>query len=468
MSFRSVFSITALRLSTVTPLVNIIFSQYIFSSLEENTIIFTHPCLTNNICIAVTVHVIEESRYPPVITPLEVEVYSYQDDFPGSIVGRLVASDQDPHDILGYELLPSYTQGGPASASLSLFEIDRRDGTLVALQGLDIGSYTLNVSVSDGKFTSTKAARVTVNLVTDRLLEKAVIVRFAKVSPEQFIVNYRKTFTKIIKNLFNVRTKDVELLGIQPTFSGTRSRREQDSGQPNIELLLAVVREGSTYFSRAEVRKVLEAKMDSIGAQMGLQLLGIERDHCSNSSCQHGICKDIVLMSEAQIISVTTDTASLVFPQFHWDNVCECKNGFSGEKCELILNECHREPCPSFKTCVPDSSPEGYSCQCPTGFTGTHCSINISNCKDRKCSVVNPLTFSGRSYAQYSLKRSVERHLSLSLGFRTKYKVATIMYAEGQVDYSILEIIDGHWSSQAPPQGMTPHLSGSVATSREK
>jgi protocadherin Fat 1/2/3 len=40
------------------------------------------------------VHVIEESRYPPVITPLEVDILSYQDEFPGSVIGRIVASDQ--------------------------------------------------------------------------------------------------------------------------------------------------------------------------------------------------------------------------------------------------------------------------------------------------------------------------------------------------------------------------------------
>jgi protocadherin Fat 1/2/3 len=321
--------------------------------------------------------------------------------------------------------------------------MDQRDGTLAALQGLDIGTYNLNVSVSDGKFTSTQAARVTVNLVTDNQLEHALIVRIAKVTPEHFIMSYRKTFTKIIKNLFNVRIKDVEILGIQPTFTGSRSRREQRTGQPNIELLLAVVQDSTSYFSRTQLRMALGDKMDSVGAQLGLKMLGVEEDHCTNSSCQHGKCRDVVLMAEAQIISVTTDMASLVFPQFHRDTVCDCKNGFSGEKCHQILNECHREPCPSFKNCVPDSSPEGYSCQCPPGLTGTHCSINIANCKDRKCSVVNPLTFSGRSYSQYSLKRSVERHLSLSLGFRTKYKVATIMYAEGQVDYSILEITGG-------------------------
>jgi len=121
--------------------------------------------------------------------------------------------------------------------------------------------------VTDGKFTTTQAARVTVKLVTDNLLEKAVILRIERVSPEQFVVNYRKTFTKIMKNLFNVRSKDVEILGIQPTF-GSREKREQGLSQPNVELLLAIVREGSTYFSRSEVRSTLEEKLTSIGAQL--------------------------------------------------------------------------------------------------------------------------------------------------------------------------------------------------------
>lgn len=73
--------------------------------------------------LAVTVHIIEESQYPPVITPLDIEILSYQDDFPGSIVGKVKASDQDPHDVLTYELLPSFsTMNLPPT--LHLFEVN--------------------------------------------------------------------------------------------------------------------------------------------------------------------------------------------------------------------------------------------------------------------------------------------------------------------------------------------------------
>ena len=72
--------------------------------------------------ISVVVNIIEESQYPPIITPLDIRVFSYQDDFPGSIVGRVRASDQDAHDVLGYELLPSFSAVN-LPASQHLFEV---------------------------------------------------------------------------------------------------------------------------------------------------------------------------------------------------------------------------------------------------------------------------------------------------------------------------------------------------------
>lgn len=401
--------------------------------------------------VSVTVNIIEESQYPPVISPLEVEIYSWQDEFPGSVIGRVHASDQDQHDVLGYELLPVYSGTNPLY-SLRLFEIDRRTGTLMAIQGLDVGTYGLNVSVSDGKFISFQSAKVSVNLVTESVLSNAVVIKFGQVSPEDFIISYKKSFVKIVKNLFNVRAEDVEVLGLQPTYSGDRGARSvwdtentgnQLSRQPNLELLLAVKRDNSIYFTRDEVRESLNSKLLSISAQVGLKILEVKEDSCEGSSCVNGKCKDEIRMSESQILTVSTDVASLVFPQFQYGTVCECKIGFSGSDCDKIANECHREPCPSFKVCVPDSTPEGYSCQCPPGFTGSACNINITTCQYRKCNVVNPIQFSGRSYAQYTLKRSVERHISVSIGFKTLYSVATLMYARGLVDYSILEVSDG-------------------------
>ena len=331
----------------------------------------------------------------------------------------------------------------------------------MALQGLDVGSYNLNVSVSDGKFTSFQSARVSVEMVTDKMLEQAVIIRFAKITPEEFVDSFKISFVKILKNLFNVRSKDVEIFGVQLTYGGGeeeegsvgRFPRQVEEGkimekhsisrQPGVEVLFAIRQDNSIYFSRDQIRTSLQLKLSSIAAQIGLKILEVRGDFCKKTSCNNGSCRDVIMMSDRQIISVSTEVISLVFPQFHHETVCDCKTGFAGANCKLILNECHREPCPSFKMCIPDSSPEGYSCQCSPGFTGSMCNVNVTTCQDRKCSVVNPLQFSGHSFAQYSIKRSLERHLSLSLGFRTLYKASTLMFARGIVDYSVLEVVSG-------------------------
>lgn len=53
-----------------------------------------------------------------------------------------------------------------------------------------------------------------------------------------------------------------------------------------------------------------------------------------------------------------------------------------------------------------------------------------------------PMTFAGKSYARWTLQDAftIEKQLRLSLRIKTRKQVATIMFAKGKVDYSILEV----------------------------
>lgn len=124
-----------------------------------------------------------------------------------------------------------------------------------------------------------------------------------------------------------------------------------------------------------------------------------------------------------------------------------CFFRYAGERCDKIVNECAREPCPVSKLCVPDSSSKGYSCQCPEGFGGNACEIDISKCHDKSCYIPrNPVSFMGKSYARYRIdkslvKQTLEEQLILSLRLRTMQPTGNLMYAAGIVDYNILEVI---------------------------
>ena len=50
------------------------------------------------------------------------------------------------------------------------------------------------------------------------------------------------------------------------------------------------------------------------------------------------------------------------------------------------------------------------------------------------------MTFSGKSYAKWVLQHSTKKRYTLKLRIRTRQNTATLMYAKGKVDYSILKV----------------------------
>ena len=53
---------------------------------------------------------------------------------------------------------------------------------------------------------------------------------------------------------------------------------------------------------------------------------------------------------------------------------------------------------------------------------------------------MDALSFKGQSFAWYDLQKPIERHLSLTLQFKTRYGAGNLMYVAGRLDYSILEV----------------------------
>jgi len=78
------------------------------------------------------------------------------------------ATDQDEYDTLAYYVM-NHNQ---------LFKIDERSGEIRAPQGLDAGFYSINVSVSDGKFLSNSTINVVVDSLTDDMLNEAISIRY--------------------------------------------------------------------------------------------------------------------------------------------------------------------------------------------------------------------------------------------------------------------------------------------------
>ncbi|KAJ8866041.1 hypothetical protein PR048_033565, partial [Dryococelus australis] len=406
----------------------------------------------------VIVKIIEESLYPPVITPLEIYINSYMDEFPGGVIGKIHATDQDQYDMLSYSLVNSALGGSVQNVASDLFELDRLDGTLAALPRLDVGEYHINVSVTDGKFTSFASTRVFVDLVSEEMIQNAVVVKFRDVSPLEFVLNHRKGFVRAVRGALSVRAKDVVIISIQPSGGDEAQKPRQKSRRvrstSDLDVLFAVRKQqpgpaNTAYHSPDTLRHALSRNVEEIELTTGLIVEEVLQDQCTDDYCSYGMCEDHVTLDTGTMTSIATDWMSFVSPRHHYKVACLCKEGYAGDRCETIVNECAREPCPSFKVCVPDVSVKGYTCQCPEGFAGTACDIDISRCHDESCYIPrNPVSFSGKSYAQYRIektviKKTLEDQLSLSLRIRTVQPTGNLMYASGKVDYNILEIVNG-------------------------
>ncbi|XP_066149601.1 fat-like cadherin-related tumor suppressor homolog isoform X2 [Euwallacea fornicatus] len=390
----------------------------------------------------VLIKIIEESQYPPIITPLDINVNSYLDEYPGGVIGKVYANDQDQYDTLTYALNPTI---GVAYPTQELFQISKSDGTLMALPRLDVGEYRLNVSVTDGKFFSYTIVKINVQILTEVMLDSSVGIRFRDVSPESFILSHKKGFVKAVKNAINCKLKDVVIISVQPSTDEDLLRAKRYI-QKDLDVLFTVRKSDEAFFSSEAIREALTDNLEELEESTKLVVEEIIRPKCNSKYCMYGVCQDHFVLDTAVIEPVSTDVTSFVSPKHKHKLDCLCKQGYGSERCDTIVNECARDPCPIVKTCVPDASQMGYSCQCPEGYAGPSCEVDISKCHDQNCYIArNPLSFSGKSYSQYRIinKKSIEDRLSLSLRVRSVQPTGNLMYAAGKVDYNILEIVNG-------------------------
>lgn len=398
--------------------------------------------------------VIEESQYPPVITPLEISVNSFQEEFPGGVVGKVFASDQDQYDNIQYALIPS-----PES---HFFNISKDNGTLYALPNLDIGEYRINVSATDGKFTAFAIVKMTVDLVTPEMLENAVIIRFSKISPEEFILSHRKGFIRSIRTAMRTRQKDVVIISVQPQIdtderNAVRHRRQTPTSN-NLDVVFTVRKQqvnplAEGYFSAKEIAATVADNIEEIEEATKVLIEEIVKTKCSQKRCMNGgMCQDQIRLDTENLNTVSTDMTSFVSAKYKHIDVCECKEGFGGDSCALAINACAKNPCPQYKNCFPNDDGEnekGFLCVCPRGFAGPTCDRDVKNCLGDSCyAPSNPVSFTGKSYAQYKIdkvmaKKLLEDQLIFTLKIRTVQQTGNLFYAGGRVDYNILEISNG-------------------------
>ncbi|KPM03017.1 fat-like protein cadherin-related tumor suppressor-like protein [Sarcoptes scabiei] len=425
-----------------------------------------------------TIIIVNESQSPPKIYPLSIAINSL-DQFPGAIIGKINASDDDIHDKLVYNLIDAKDR--------EQFEIDSGEGYIRAYPGLDPGKYHLNVSVTDGKFVSFGAVEIEVFMITEKMVDNSIVLRIYSIGLNDFINNHLRSLIRSIKNLFKVGMKDVIILSLQQqkpskqarkhramrTARENRHRSEEDDISLMLVIAQSVQHKLATNIQQTDVQNQIEqdsreaSKSDDIEnlnfysrdiARAKLlenkyyleNQIGLEFDEISNQSvceqirCENnGTCLEELTLSEEKITYIVSQKATFVSPNHELKSGCSCRAGFGGAHCEKPINECHRNPCPFFKECLPVSTALGYVCQCPFGKSGPDCSQNSETCLTQQNDVAvcyqasNPISFGGNSYAQYSFVKSIEK---LSFRIRTQQLRARVFTQQKNSMFAILEV----------------------------
>lgn len=252
----------------------------------------------------IDIRVIEESIYPPAILPLEIFITAFGEEYSGGVIGKIHATDQDVYDTLTYSLDP---QMG------SLFSVSSTGGKLIAHKKLDVGQYLLNVSVTDGKFTTAADVTVHIRQVTQEMLNQTVAVRFANLTPEEFVGDYWRNFQRALRNILGVRRSDIQIVSLQPS-----------EPHPHLDILLFVEKSGSTQVSTKQLLHKINSSVTDIEEISGVRILDVFQKLCAGLDCPWRFCDEKVSVDESAMSTHSTARLSFVTPRHRRTAVCLC------------------------------------------------------------------------------------------------------------------------------------------------
>uniref|UniRef100_U3ICD8 FAT atypical cadherin 2 n=1 Tax=Anas platyrhynchos platyrhynchos TaxID=8840 RepID=U3ICD8_ANAPP len=254
----------------------------------------------------INIQVTEQSQYAPSALPLEIFITTNEAAFRGGVLGKIHATDRDPHDTLVYTLVAEVPREGR-------FSVGATDGKIIAGDKLPHGHYLLNVTVSDGTFTASTSVNVHVWCFTQEALDKAVVLHFRHLSPEEFVGDHWRNLQRFLGNVLVTRRQNIHMASLQPAASSD-----------GVDLLLAVGEpHGSLYEPRVLANKITVSagEMDQL---VGLRMKKAIHVPCHGSDCAHRVCKETIQLDPGMMSTYSTARLSVLTPRHSLEQICSC------------------------------------------------------------------------------------------------------------------------------------------------
>ncbi|XP_074505101.1 protocadherin Fat 2 [Sebastes fasciatus] len=261
-----------------------------------------HPPLSS-ICV-VNINVTEQSKYPPSVVPLEVFITTSSGLFANRLIGRLHASDQDLQDVLTYKLVSEQPHGGR-------FSVDLADGKIWADENLKEGSYSLNVSVTDGKFSVWTGVKVHVWAADQRALDSGLTLQLVGLSPEEFLGDHWRGLQRSLGQALDLPRQELHLASLQKL--------------PDARVLeaLLVWRPQSGPVQSLPTNR-LAGIISDIEDSLGLSIRRVSHNGCLGTGCPPRGCRNALRLTAETLSHFTTARAGYITPRHTWESVCPC------------------------------------------------------------------------------------------------------------------------------------------------
>ncbi|XP_068596339.1 protocadherin Fat 2 [Brachionichthys hirsutus] len=278
-----------------------------------------HPPLSS-ICV-VNIDVTEQSKYPPTVVPLEVFITTSGGLFANRDVGRIHASDQDLQDVLTYKLLSEH----PVQ---SRFSVDPADGRIWVEEDLEEGSYSVNISVSDGKFSVWTRVQVHVWAADQRVLDSGVTLQLVGLTPEEFLRDHWGGVQRVLGQALSLPRQDLQLASLQQL------------PDPGVLEVLLVQRPQNRPVHTLPTNR-LAGVIPDIEDSLGLSILRVKHNGCLGAGCPPRGCRNAVRLAGERWNHFTTARAGYITPPHSWDSVCPCNESALSFGAESYLKYLH-------------------------------------------------------------------------------------------------------------------------------
>ncbi|TRY54109.1 hypothetical protein DNTS_031159, partial [Danionella cerebrum] len=308
------------------------------------------------------IKVLDENDNAPIPRQINILVKYYGSSFAGGLIGNVRPNDLDELDVFNCTI-----KNGP----FRMFSFPFGLCNLWSSPYQGEATYNISVEASDQLHPSVNnSIYVNYKGFNNVSLDNCMLFYISVSSLEEFLSLKYLKFVKALDSLFNLQASKTHVFGMK--LQGDKM------------LLLAAVKSYNGQYVAGEVASGISSMHKKLlEAQSNVTISQITSDPCMLRPCRNGgtCSRNIHIIQEFAVVEST----NLIFvsPYFLGIFNCTCPTGFTGDECEVDIDECTKEPCENGGHCY--NNPGTYLCRCKEGFSGQHCTIVDNKCQTVVC-----------------------------------------------------------------------------------